>query len=212
VAGAAVDRLSALAEGAYALGLAAAYRRGALSVVYPAAPGTAPILVTLGAWFVLGQRPGPIVLLGAGALAAGLIVVGLSGRRAGQSAAVGFALLTGLAIATYQVIDARAVQEVSPLGYLEPVLLGQGLLLAAYLRGDRTRLRRALAPGARIAVGTVVAYLLVLAAFQQANAGSVATLREVSVVVGVALARERAGRPLWVGASLVVTGMVLVAV
>ncbi len=56
--------LSALAEGAYAVCLTAAYRRGALSLAYPIGRGTAPLLVTFGAWLVLGQLPTVLALLG----------------------------------------------------------------------------------------------------------------------------------------------------
>ena len=84
-------------------------------------------------------------------------------------------------------------------------------MLVAWLRGNRARLRRALGPGTRIAVGTVAAYLLVLLAFQRAPAGRVATLREASVLVGLLLARERPGRLVWLGAGLVVIGAVLAA-
>lgn len=59
---------------------------------------------------------------------------------------------------------------------------------------------------------TAAAYLLVLLAFQRAQAGRVATLREVSVLIGISLAGERLGRRLWVGALFVLAGIVLAAV
>jgi drug/metabolite transporter (DMT)-like permease len=203
--------LSALAETAYGICLAAAYRRGALSVAYPLGRGCAPLLVTLGGWLVLSQVPGPLALGGAVALAAGLAVVATAGLRSGQTAAVGFAVLTGCCIASYSLVDARAVQQTNPLGYLGPVVLLQGLLLFAVMRGDWSRLRRALRPGVKIAVGSTAAYLLVLFAFQLAAAGRVATLREVSVLIGLSLARDKPGWRLWAGAGLVVAGMVLTA-
>jgi drug/metabolite transporter (DMT)-like permease len=201
--------LSALAETAYALCLSAAYRRGALAVTYPVGRGVAPLLVTLGGWAVLAQRPTPLTLAGALALVAGLSLVAMAGRRAAQGAAVAFALLTGCCIASYSLIDARAVQHVSPAGYLSVVLLLQGFLLTGCLRGDRKRLRAAAGTGVLIAVGSVAAYLLVLFAFQLTAAGRVSTLREVSVLIGLLLAREQAGPRVWAGALLVVVGMVL---
>src|SRR5262249_25755248 len=107
--------------------------------------------------------------------------------------------------------DARAVQRVSPLGYLGPVLVGMSLLLLIPLRGKVARLRPALGPGARIAVGAVAAYLLVLWAFQLAPAGPVATLREVSIVIGLLLSSDRKSWRLWLGAALVVCGAILTA-
>ena len=203
--------LSAIAETAYALCLSAAYDRGALSVAYPLGRGTAPLLVTLGGWALLTQRPSPLALVGAAALATGMAAIALAGRRAGQGGAVGFALLTGCAIATYSVIDARAVQATAPLGYLGAKLLVSGTLLAGRVRFDRARLRAVRTPGLKVAVGSTAAYALVLLAFQLAPAGRVSTLRETSVLIGVVLAGERPPRSVWFGAAMVVTGGVLAA-
>ena len=204
--------LSALAEATYALLLSAAYRRGALSVAYPLGRGTAPLLVTLGGALVLSQIPGILAIAGAVALACGMALVASAGRKAGQSAAVGFALLVGVAIASYSVIDARAVSHVSAPGYIGAVFLLTGILLVFWLRGNRVRLRNAAGPGVRVAFGTAAAYLLVLLAFQRANAGRVATMREVSVLIGIWLSGEKPGRRVWFGAACIVAGVVLAAV
>jgi drug/metabolite transporter (DMT)-like permease len=270
--------LSATAESAYAICLSAAYRRGALSLAYPLGRGTAPLLVTLGGWLVLGQRPGALALTGAACLTSGLAVVALSGRRAGQSGAVGFALLTGTAIASYSVIDARAVRDASPPAYLGLVLLLTGVMLSGWMgregtsppaplrrgegrrregsecellpvsrpappsldqerggdewglghgqgdvrpdgpvkgRGDAGtiggRLRAAWGTGARVAFGSTAAYLLVLLAFQRAAAGRVSTMREVSILIGIALAGEQPGRRVWLGATRGVGATLVVA-
>ena len=204
--------LSGAAETAYAVLLTAAYQRGALAIAYPIARGTAPLLVTLGAVVVLAQAPPPLNVIGAALLLGGLALVGLAGRRQGELAAVIFALLTGAAIASYQLIDARAVQSVSPVAYLGPVIGLQGILLVGWLRGDVRRMRRSLGTGLKIAVGSQVSYLLVLFAFQQAHAGQVSTLREVSVLIGVFLSRGHRGWQVWAGAALVVVGVILTAI
>jgi drug/metabolite transporter (DMT)-like permease len=202
---------SAVTHVFYALGLSAAYRRGALSVAYPLGRGVAPLLVTLGGWLLLAERPDETAVLGAAALAVGLALIAISGGRAGQGAAVGFALLTGLTIATYSVVDAAAVRQVSPVGYLGAVLGIQGLLLTGLVRGDRLRLRSGLRSGILIAIGSVGAYLLVLFAFQQAPAGRVSTLRESSVLIGLLLSGERPRPAVWTGAILVLIGALLAA-
>ena len=204
--------LSASAETAYALCLSAAYQRGALAVAYPIGRGTAPFLVTLGGWIVLAEPPTLLTILGALALATGLIFIALTGYRTHQQAAIGFAVLTGCAIAAYSLIDARAVQTVSPVGYLGAVLGLQGVMLTAYLRLDVNRLRQAVKPGTQIAIGSVAAYLLVLFAFQRADAGRVATLREVSVLIGLFLTSGKHSWRIWIGASLIVAGILLVTV
>jgi drug/metabolite transporter (DMT)-like permease len=206
--------LSALGEVAYALCLSAAYQRGTLSLTYPIGRGTAPLLVTLGGWLLLTQRPSPETLGGACALVLGLTLIGTTANGRVQAVAIGFALLTGICIAGYSIIDARAVHQVSPVSYLGAVELLQGLIMALgirYMSGSWERLRTSLRPGAAIAVGSISAYLLVLMAFQRTGAGQVATLREVAVLVGLLLAREKAGWRTWVGATLVVVGAVLAA-
>lgn len=208
--------LSALAECAYAIFLITAYRLGALSLAYPLARGSAPLLVTLGGWLLLSQPPTAWTLAGAGALALGLASVATAGKRSGQGVAIAFALLTGVAIATYATIDAGAVRQVNPISYLGAVLGIQGIILVVILvgvlRGNLGRLKRAAWPGIQIAAGSTAAYLLVLLAFQRANAGPVATLREVSVLIGVLLAREQKGPRIWLGAALVVLGAILTAI
>jgi drug/metabolite transporter (DMT)-like permease len=202
---------SAAAHVAYALGLSAAYRRGALSVAYPLGRGVAPLLVTLGGWLLLSEEPTVGALTGATLLAAGLGLIAIAGGRSGQKAAVLFALLTGLVIAAYSVVDAAAVRQVSPAGYLGVVLGIQGVLLTFLIGGNRARMRRGLRSGLLIAVGSVGAYLLVLFAFQLAPAGRVSTLREASVLIGVMLSGERPRPAIWAGATLVLTGAVLAA-
>src|SRR5688500_13281014 len=202
---------SATAHVAYALGLSAAYKRAALSVAYPLGRGVAPLLVTLGGWLLLSERPDAGALIGAISLAAGLTLIAVAGGRAGQGAAVGFALLTGLTITVYSVVDAAAVRQVSPVGYLGAVLGIQGLILTLLVGGSRPRLRSGLRSGVLIAVGSVGAYLLVLYAFQVAPAGRVSTLREASVLVGLMLSGERPSPAVWAGAILVLAGALLAA-
>ena len=203
--------LSALAECVYALCLAAAYQRGALSIAYPLGRGVAPLLVTLGGWLLLSQRPDAAAVTGAILLAGGLALIASAGHRAGQGGAVLFALLTGLTIACYSVIDAAAVRQVSPVGYLGAVLGLQGAILTLGLRGNRARLCRSWRSGALIALGAIGAYVLVLFAFQRAPAGRVATLREASVLIGILLSGERPSPPVWAGAGLVFIGALLAA-
>jgi drug/metabolite transporter (DMT)-like permease len=202
---------SALAHTAYALSLSAAYRRGSLSVAYPLGRGVSPLLVTIGGWVLLSEPPGLLALTGAVSLAIGLTLIAVAGRRTGQAAAVGFALLTGLTIASYSVVDAGAVRDVSPVGYLGAVLGLQGCLLTLLVRGEPRRLRQGLRSGVLIAIGSVAAYLLVLFAFRLAPAGRVTTLRESSVLVGILLSGERPTPAIWTGAALVVVGALLAA-
>ena len=217
---------SGLAEAVYCGLLAAAYARGSLAVTYPVGRGTAPLLVTVGAWALLDQRPAVWAAVGALSLAAGLVLVAGVARDLGQRASTGWALGVGAAIATYSVVDAGAVRRLAEAGvgaaaapgYLAVTLFLQGLFLAlaAGARGGGTRLREgwvaARRTGSVVGVGVVAAYLLVLLAFQRADAGRVATLRESSVLLAVALTRGARPPTVWAGAALVALGAVLVAV
>jgi drug/metabolite transporter (DMT)-like permease len=203
--------LTGFAEAAYALTLSAAYARGTLSLAYPVGRGTAPLLATIGALVLLSQEQGGAGVLGSTLLAVGLLLLGLEARKSDMLPALGFALLVGLTIATYSVIDAKAVGETGPLGYLSLGLLIQGTLLSAVVRFDGTRLRPALRSGALIALGVITAYGMILFAFQLADVNAVTTLRETSVLIGIWLAREHPTGRTWAGAVLVVAGAVLAA-
>src|SRR4029079_445075 len=78
-AGWAVVALSAGLEALYYWTLAQAYRYGDLSLVYPIARGTAPILVPLLAAIFLGERLPGLAMLGIGLLALGTVVINLRG-------------------------------------------------------------------------------------------------------------------------------------
>ncbi|MGZ8614165.1 MAG: EamA family transporter [Actinomycetota bacterium] len=205
--------ISGVAEAVYGLALAGAYRRGELSVTYPVGRGSAPLLATLAAVVVVGQPATPRTIAAASLVAVGLGLLAFRSHRHGTLAATGLALLVGATIATYSVVDARAVREgAAPLAYLAGTLGLEGVLMAATTRFDVVRLQESWRTGAAIALGSVGAYALVLFAFRLAPVGQVATLREVSVVLAVLLAREHPGPLGWAGIGLVVAGAVLAIV
>jgi drug/metabolite transporter (DMT)-like permease len=201
---------SGSAEAVYFSFLTAAYRRGELSFTYPVARGIAPFLITLGSAVVLGQTLSQGRVLGSLALGAGLTVISHAGLRRGRGLAVTFAVLTGISIATYSVIDARAVHTATAVGYLGAVTAVEAAILLAATRLDWRRLWAAAAPGTGIGIGTIAAYLLVLLAYQRAPASPVATLRELSILFGMLMARDRPGRRVWLGGVLCVMGAALV--
>jgi drug/metabolite transporter (DMT)-like permease len=201
---------SGVAEAVYFSFLTAAYRRGELSFTYPVARGIAPFLVTLGSALALGQTLSPGRVLGSLALGIGLTVISHAGLRRGRGLAVAFAALTGLSIATYSVIDARAVHSASAVGYLGAVTAVEAAILLGATRVDWRRLWAAAAPGTGIGIGAIAAYLLVLLAYQRAPASPVATLRELSILFAILLARDRPGRRVWLGGMLCVMGAALV--
>jgi drug/metabolite transporter (DMT)-like permease len=166
-------------------------------------------MITLGGAAVLGQPLTPARVGGSLALAAGLAVISQAGLARGRSAALGFAALTGVVIAVYSVIDAGAVRYANAFGYLGAVTAVQAAFLLAAVRADWHRLWASAKAGAGIGVGSVAAYLLVLLAYQRAPASPVATLRELSILLGILIARDRPGTRVWIGGALCVLGAAL---
>ncbi|HSN19660.1 MAG TPA: hypothetical protein VLS49_03235, partial [Usitatibacter sp.] len=108
---------------AYFLLLDRAYRSGGdLSIVYPLARATGPLLTIIVAVAALGERPGPTGIAGAILIVASAIVLTgnpFSWHRGESRHAVGFALLTGCTIASYTVWDKASVSHwaIPPLIY-----------------------------------------------------------------------------------------------
>jgi uncharacterized membrane protein len=236
VEGVALGVLSGLIEAGYFVLLSAAYRRGDLSVVYPIARGTAPLLaVAIGVW-LFGERLGVAGTVGVVALLAGFLVLqrpwrvlrrrGRGGGGAeGLDPAIGFALATGVTIATYSAIDRLGTRLIDPLPYAAILWVTSVVALLAWVRfvaggrvfaGGRAELRSA-AIGGWLTLG---AYVLILWALSVAPLSGVAPLRESATVFAAAWGSIRLGeavsrRETWrrVGASgLIVGGAILLAV
>ena len=224
--------LSGLAEVAYFVFLAAAYRRGDLSVVAPVARGTAPLILVVVGPVILGERLAPGAALGVAILLAGLFTVQrpwrfLHGETANR-AAVAFALLTGVTIACYTSVDRVGVQLAPPwlYGAVLWLVAAVGLLVVGRARarvaGGRYAVTGPLDVPRSVASGllTLVTYLLVLFALSRAPVAVVGPLRESAVLLttayGVlvlheAVTRREMGLRL-AGSVLVVLGAVVLAV
>jgi drug/metabolite transporter (DMT)-like permease len=195
--------------------LVAAYRRRELSVVYPIARGSAPVLVLLGSAVVLGRAVSAGEAAGVSLVAGGVLLVrGLQHRTAG----VGIGLAIGCSIAAFTLVDKEGLRHASPLPYLELVLLPvAAAALASFLvRRGAAPLRAELSlPTVVAAAGSFGAYLLFLFALRLAPAPGVAAVRETSVVLAALLAavflRERVTALRLAGAAAVAGGVALLA-
>ncbi len=197
------------------------YRFGDLSQVYPIARGIAPPVVALTAWIVADEvLPlagwAGIVLVSSGI---GMLVFS---RRHGltNGKAVLAALVTGLIIATYTIIDGLGVRlSKSPLGYIGWLffLEASSFLLFFYLRRNvlkTTSLRTYLA-GFFGGIVSSVAYGLAIYAKSIASLGVVSAIRESSVIIaaliGVFWFGERPWRIRLVSACIVVLGVIVLS-
>lgn len=194
-------------ELAYFALLARAYARSDLSLVYPVARGSAPVLALIGSVVLAGAVLSAAAVAGVLVVAAGVVLVrGASGR-----ADVGLALAVGACIAGYTVVDDRGVTHASAVTYLTLVLVPTAVLWLLVARPRLSLTPRVGAAGA----GMVVAYLLTLLALERAAAAPVAAVRETSVLFAVALAavvaRERISATRAAGAAAIVAGVALLA-
>ena len=227
--------VSGVLEAAYFGFLAAAYRRGDLSVVYPIARGTAPLLAVAVGIGILGERLGAPGIAGVGLLLLGLLilqrpwrVLRAANRASGSGdAAVRFALATGVMIAAYSAVDRVGSRLVEPWFYAGLIWASCMVFLWAYVWFRRVVLRAPAETGPfdrrRAAIGgwiTLSAYLLILVAFSVAPLTAVAPLRESAIVLAsgwgtmrLGEGRDRSETIRRIGASaLVVGGAILLAI
>jgi drug/metabolite transporter (DMT)-like permease len=228
--------VSGLIEALYFALLSAAYARGDLSLVYPIARGTAPVLaVAIGIVF-LGERLGLVAAVGVALLLAGILSLQrpwmILGRPSGMTPrarqAAWLAVATGVAIAAYSAVDRTGVQLVAPWlyaaliwGFTAVFLVGGIAIVDRRSRRDHG-LPAAVTGWGRAAVGglvTVAAYLLVLVAFAHAPLSAVAPVRESAIVLvsgwgsfrlGEAATRRKAVARL-AAAAVIVVGAILLA-
>jgi drug/metabolite transporter (DMT)-like permease len=215
---------SAVLHLVYFVLLVRGYRAGDMSLVYPLARGSGPLLATAGGMVLFAERPGAIALAGVVLIVAGAFLISGDPRalvRAGSLPAIGYALLTGVFIAGYTLWDRQAVAglRVPPLVYqwgmdairlllLTPVLPGRIELLRTTWREHRAGV---------IAVGVLspLAFLLVLIALTFAPVYLVAPTRELGVLIAAVMSArllaERDALRRLPAAALMVVGIALLA-
>ena len=186
----------------YMISLVQAYSHGDLSVVYPVARGSAPLLVAIGAPLLLGERLSPTAVFGIVLVGGGITCLGLSARRsAGTLRGILWALATAGTIATYSMIDKVGVARAHPLAYVIVLLGLNGIGMTPYVlwRRDRRRLwalwRETWPSAVTGGLLSLLAYLLVLTAMRLTQVSYVAALRETSVVFAAVLGARVLGEP-----------------
>jgi drug/metabolite transporter (DMT)-like permease len=172
------------------------YRHGDLSLVYPLARGTGPLLATIAAIVFLDERPSALALAGAAIIVAAVLSLsrgGDEGHGSGARDAIPFALLTGVTIAGYTLWDKHAVGALalSPIVYLYGTQVANGLVLSPYVLSHRELLASTWREHRTQALGVgllaPLAYVLVLFALARAPVSYVAPAREVSILIAAAL-------------------------
>jgi drug/metabolite transporter (DMT)-like permease len=219
---------SAVAQLAYYSLLAAAYKAGDMSHAYPLMRGSAPLLVALASWPLIGERLSPMQMGAVACICAGILGLYVAARTnaIGQPKSTGrataFALGNACVIASYTLIDGIGVRlSGAPAAYTMWifVLNGTGLLLWTALRRPADLLAYAQTQWRLAAVGgfgTLASYGLALWAMTQAPVAAIAALRETSILFAIAIAalflRERISPRRYLAIGLIAAGAILMRI
>lgn len=224
----------------YILGLANAYQRGDLSILYPIArssPVIVIIIVTL--FFDRADQVSAQCIWGIALVAVGMFILPMKHLSDFHidnylNSSVLFALMAAFASAGYSIIDDEALRLLRDTPAL-PIAGWQATMLYAFFEGLitslwlgiwvlfqkrgrilmleilKTRAPRALLAGA----GMATAYTLVLISLAfVSNVSYVVTFRQISIplgtVFGILLLKEPGYTPKYLGVAIIFTGLVLV--
>jgi uncharacterized membrane protein len=219
---------SAIFEAGYFGAIALAYRGADLSLVYPLARGTAPVLLMLWSIVFLNESLTLGGVLGILMITVGLYTVNLprlgawrEPLRALRRVGPRWAVAAGICTSAYTAIDKVGIGYVPPLLYtylalwMSVVLLTPWTLRLVGRAGLRAEIKSS--RGGTILAGftTLAAYGLVLLAMSRGMPAAYAgALREISVIFGAAygvLALKEQGGPMRIlGAGFVALGAVMI--
>jgi len=202
----------------YAL-LVRSYGIGDMSVVYPLARGLAPVLTTIAAFVAIGEALSTTQVVAVAMISLGIMVLSF-GAGASRSA-VGFALATGVAVATYSFfagLGVRAAETVLGFQACLEIVTGFGTFCYGVVvrRADvMAYVRRHGLLGFFAGAVSVLGFLAFLIAATALPLGPVSAVRETSVIFGAVLGalvlKEGFGLRRIAAAVLVTVGIVLLA-
>lgn len=198
------------------------YAAGDLSVVYPLARGTGPLMATLLAVIVIGERPSPMTVAGAIIVCLGTYSLARPGKAGHDSkVAVVYGLATGIVIGCYTAWDGYAVSELAIPALVYDWVGRVGLLtwLTPLASRRRASMRAVWSTHRRELFGVGIlssgSYIMILVAMTLAPISSIAPAREISIVIGTLLGvlvlHETGGRARILSAILITLGVALVA-
>ena len=203
---------------AYYYFLNVSYRFGDLSLIYPIARGTAPVMVALGAMIWADESLPFWAWIGILTVSAGIMI--LAAIRNADRRGIGAALATSAIIAAYSVVDGIGIRvSGTPIGYVVWLFAAE-LFVAVFVIGTRYERARSISQRSLILglTGGVIsglAYGLALFAKTLAPIGIVSAVRETSVIfaalIGVYWLGEGPAQRRLVAASVVALGVIILA-
>jgi drug/metabolite transporter (DMT)-like permease len=196
------------------------YRVGDMSVVYPVARGTAPLLLALLAFVTIGEMLSIAQMIAVALSSFGLLVLVIG--RGTSRAAVMVALATSVSIAGYSLlggIGVRSAPDALCFQVWLELLLGLSMLPYAALVRPRTEIRAFVQRDGRTGLFagaiSVAGYLAFLLAARSLALAPVAALRESSLIFGAVFGavvfKEAFGVRRIVAATFVAAGIVALA-
>ncbi len=204
----------------YNLFLARSYRTGDLSVVYPVARGTAPLITLASSYVFTHDSISPFATVGILVLIAGIWLIALGPSKAVKvdRSTLLFALGTSVFIGCYTVVDGLGGRASgAPSGYTGLVFILDAIFLFSaglILRGPQI-LRDVIPHWRNGVIGAAAsggAYWIVIWAMSVAPIAMVAALRETSILIAIGLSAKILNERLTIsrvaGAILVVVGAI----
>ena len=186
--------LSIPAHWVYQSALVRALSRGDLSLVFPVMRGSAPLLTALAAALVLGEHLSPVAIAGLVIASLATVIFALPERNFGGSrkvrnSALLWAIITGVCVALYNVIDAQGVRA-GPTQWSFIVWLFMldwiGINSISLLTRGRAKFvasaRAALWPGIGAGVCSLASFSMALYGFSIAPVAYISAMRETAVV------------------------------
>ena len=197
------------------------YRVGDLSLVYPIARGSTPLLVAIPAFLFLGEELSLEGWAGLLLISGGIMILSFRPSSTGRPRlAILLALGTAITIAAYSLLDGLGVRiSDKAFSYIAWLFVAEGLIVF-YIFSTRMERLRALSRkqiliGLSGGVLSALAYALALYAKTLAPLGMVSALRETSVIfaalIGLFWFGEGPARPRLIAAVIVSIGIIMLA-
>jgi drug/metabolite transporter (DMT)-like permease len=214
---------SVVLECGYLLALIRAYRSGDFGQIYPIARGLSPTLVFVGALVFAHESLKPLAVAGVVLVSIGIISLAFRRGMRFSGESVPFALLTGLFIAAYSVVDGIGARVAgNGMSYIMWVYLIWNVpqfVLAWHWRGGVKGLfieRDKVLKGILAGVLALSAYCLIIEAYRYLPIAMVSALRELSsifaVLIGWIVMHEKLTARRIVACALVTLGAVLIRI
>jgi uncharacterized membrane protein len=212
--------LTAIIHALYLLMLGHSYSIGEMSLIYPLARGFG-ILVTVMIVLSTGMDSiSPRGSFGIFLLAAGILLVAVKRiRDLEKRAAMKAALMVGLCVSAYSIVDKMSIEYIPPIFYISIMFTTTTFLLVPFMvkkLGAQTRVvwNKHKLYSAMIGVVSMFTYLLILFALQSSPTAYVVALREVSIVFGSILGmwilKEESNKRKLIGIIVILMGAVII--